>query len=308
MTQEFEIHRRGVYDLDKNDEQNNSESSEDVEDIEIINQEEEGEYEENEEEYDSEENEEKDFDIYDEILKALSKISYYCVHIIILVMFLMNLFFTTPQYALIYYFPRSLTNGMQIFYGYLFFCTAYFLIKAKRTPVTNVKPTHYSEEEESYCFECDQPKYKRVHHCSTCNQCVVRMDHHCSFIDSCVGLHNLRYFFVFLFYATILCLFQLSQIIILSYHHNKLPSSKFMLLIIDLLVAVGCTVGVVFLFIAQFVLITFNMTLIEFYNMLNVASSSLPPNKYYISIIDNWCEAFMVDKLWKLPFKFLPFT
>ena len=317
MNNKFEIHRRGEIKPDEIDDDSSSATDSTEEDeqyngnLTISNDEiidENNNINTNqEEEDDDEEHEEERNERYDLILESLSKISYICVHIIILIMFLINLFFSTPQYSIIYYLPRSYENSMQIFYGYFFFSTAYFLIKTKTTAKGTINPKHYSENEEGYCDICDVPKYKRVHHCSTCKECIVRMDHHCSFINTCIGLHNLRYFYAFLLYATFLCLFQLSQTIILTYHHNKIPSSKTTLLIIALLLSIGCTMGIVFLFIAQTLLITCNMTLLEFYKLLNSTSMSLEQHEYYKSIKENWCEAFMITSLWKLPFKFIPF-
>ena len=36
-----------------------------------------------------------------------------------------------------------------------------------------------------------------------CSMCVLKRDHHCFFTSSCVGLHNQRYFLVFLLYVVI---------------------------------------------------------------------------------------------------------
>lgn len=57
------------------------------------------------------------------------------------------------------------------------------------------------------CKKCLTPKPPRTHHCSICNQCVLKMDHHCPWMNHCVGHWNHRYFYMFLIYALIGCLF-----------------------------------------------------------------------------------------------------
>ncbi|KAM0746074.1 zf-DHHC-domain-containing protein [Meredithblackwellia eburnea MCA 4105] len=48
-------------------------------------------------------------------------------------------------------------------------------------------------------------KPERTHHCSVCRTCILKYDHHCPWISSCVGLHNERYFLLFLVYFTLAC-------------------------------------------------------------------------------------------------------
>ncbi|CAI2371857.1 unnamed protein product [Moneuplotes crassus] len=47
----------------------------------------------------------------------------------------------------------------------------------------------------------------RFHHCSICRGCVINMDHHCPWVNNCLGLKNLRYFLLFIFYLPISNLF-----------------------------------------------------------------------------------------------------
>eukprot|EP00033_Pygsuia_biforma_P003935 GCRY01004311.1.p1 GENE.GCRY01004311.1~~GCRY01004311.1.p1 ORF type:complete len:335 (-),score=20.59 GCRY01004311.1:94-1098(-) len=58
-----------------------------------------------------------------------------------------------------------------------------------------------------FCDKCYLEKPPRTHHCSVCKRCILRMDHHCPWIANCVGHHNAHYFFLFIFYATVLCFF-----------------------------------------------------------------------------------------------------
>ncbi|XP_067618123.1 palmitoyltransferase ZDHHC16A [Eurosta solidaginis] len=57
------------------------------------------------------------------------------------------------------------------------------------------------------CKKCQSPKAPRTHHCSICNQCILKMDHHCPWLNNCVGFFNHRYFFLYMAYTTIGCLF-----------------------------------------------------------------------------------------------------
>ncbi|XP_037955971.1 palmitoyltransferase ZDHHC16-like [Teleopsis dalmanni] len=59
----------------------------------------------------------------------------------------------------------------------------------------------------SICKKCILPKPPRTHHCSVCNKCVLKMDHHCPWLNNCVGYSNHRYFFLYMAYTTIGCLF-----------------------------------------------------------------------------------------------------
>jgi palmitoyltransferase len=58
-----------------------------------------------------------------------------------------------------------------------------------------------------FCKHCKVPKPPRTHHCHICGKCVLKMDHHCPWINSCVGHYNHRYFFLFLLYLWIACIY-----------------------------------------------------------------------------------------------------
>ena len=51
-----------------------------------------------------------------------------------------------------------------------------------------------------YCLHCKELKLILAHHCSIWNDWILMRDHHCPWINNWVGMHNARYFLLFLFY------------------------------------------------------------------------------------------------------------
>ncbi|BFU24822.1 zinc finger protein, putative [Entamoeba histolytica HM-1:IMSS] len=48
------------------------------------------------------------------------------------------------------------------------------------------------------CETCQCLKPFRCHHCQICDCCIYRMDHHCIWVGQCIGIHNIRFFFLFI--------------------------------------------------------------------------------------------------------------
>ncbi|CAG0897466.1 unnamed protein product [Darwinula stevensoni] len=62
-------------------------------------------------------------------------------------------------------------------------------------------------EVSAICKKCIAPKPPRTHHCSVCNRCILKMDHHCPWLNNCVGHYNHRYFYLYMVYMCLGCVF-----------------------------------------------------------------------------------------------------
>ena len=72
------------------------------------------------------------------------------------------------------------------------------------------------------CNQCVCWRPPRTYHCRICGYCVLRRDHHCPWINGCVGLKNYRYFFFFLLYLSLGCIYiSLSLIPLLFFPGSK---------------------------------------------------------------------------------------
>jgi len=80
--------------------------------------------------------------------------------------------------------------------------TSYFVC-AFTPPVQIPKKTDVSNKQ-YFCVQCNNWKPDRAHHCSICKICVAKMDHHCPWLGNCIGTHNLKSFYLFCFYQTLM--------------------------------------------------------------------------------------------------------
>ncbi|KAL7720919.1 Palmitoyltransferase [Entamoeba marina] len=132
------------------------------------------------------------------------------------------------------------------------------------TDADSVPSSYFSVEGQDlnsleYCEICQQYKAERVHHCSVINKCVYRYDHYCTIVNSTLGLHNYKYFFLFIFYMWI-------SSIVSCYLFYKIFS-------------------------------TFD-TFIDYFRQV-LETKSFPHNPYCKSVLENWREMLLVpsDKM-----------
>jgi len=134
-----------------------------------------------------------------------------------------------------------------------------------------------------YCKKCENFKPPRSHHCNECKRCVLKMDHHCPWVNSCVGYFNHKSFVLFLAY----CSLTMSYAIVIfclrfvdCFHNTKkfpLPPEKhnetisMILVLINLVIIIPVTIGIISLFVWQFTLLLENVTTIEEYEKRKAA-------------------------------------
>ncbi|KAH9957783.1 DHHC palmitoyltransferase-domain-containing protein [Russula dissimulans] len=83
---------------------------------------------------------------------------------------------------------------------------------------THILPTRAitPQPRRRYCDICEIVKSPRTHHCKTCGKCVLRFDHHCPWIGQCVGAQNEKFFFVFVLWGAVFCLWTFSSLLALT--------------------------------------------------------------------------------------------
>jgi len=235
-----------------------------------------------------------------------------------------------PQNIFFYYFIIKILKSISI--AAFYFCASMVVICHLLSMFSNPGENPIWEKnlenvknikEDLYCKNCLLARPERAHHCKICEKCVLKMDHHCPWIANCVGLKNMKFFILFLFYATlgdfIAFLSLLSKIFYLDLdakinenfnnnngNNNQTNHSAYDLLfglkdplicIIGTILAFFMTVSIGFLYFMQLLNLIKNKTCIE----SKIFEGKESPFKYEKSI-DNFHSVMGFNKfLWFFP-------
>ncbi|KAL7712802.1 Palmitoyltransferase [Entamoeba marina] len=173
------------------------------------------------------------------------------------------------------------------------------------TDADSVPSSYFSVKDQDlnsleYCEICQQYKAERVHHCSVINKCVYRYDHYCTIVNSTLGLHNYKYFFLFIFYMWI------SSIVSCYLFYKIFSTFDTSFIPYPLILALTLFFSNILLSLTTYSLyflitISFNLTTKEFIDYFRqvLETKSFPHNPYCKSVLENWREMLLVpsDKM-----------
>lgn len=171
-------------------------------------------------------------------------------------------------------------------------------------PIEKRKVRCYTPNKYTVCEKCDYLiRPERAHHCKSCKKCVLKMDHHCPWVGTCVGEKNLKYFFLFIFYAFLISGYIVLSIlpkiikIFLESKEAKLFTIEDATVLIIACTGIALVLGLLFMTIQYIYFISKNITIIE--------SSYEGMNPYDLGAYNNWKLVFGVFN-WKWFFPLQP--
>jgi len=139
----------------------------------------------------------------------------------------------------------------------------------------NIKKQDYIDIDYFYqpkwCKVCENWKPPRSHHCKDINVCVLKLDHYCPWVYNAVGYRNHKFFILFLFYASAaLTYFLICCITRVIYDVTYRQRGKMVftipevvLFLIQLVLTLPVTIGIISLFCYQISCLVSNTTNIE---------------------------------------------
>lgn len=154
-----------------------------------------------------------------------------------------------------------------------------------------------------FCRTCEAFKPDRTHHCHICKRCLLGSDHHCVFLNNCIALHNRKMFVLFLFYASLACLYVCGDIILTNpvqiVNQRDIWTAMFTVALFVMTTASGIAV---FGFLSLHLwMITKNTTTIDMMEKRYKHRMSNPVNPFDISLMDNVCHVMGPVWAWLLP-------
>nr|ACO12222.1 Probable palmitoyltransferase ZDHHC16 [Lepeophtheirus salmonis] len=238
--------------------------------------------------------------IVDHFTKALGPI-----FVIALILLNISVIFVAYRVGLPFYWKRSppFAIFLVILGQYFKFNVMFYYYKAYTTP-PGAPPLDFPPPNiASICKKCVYPKPPRTHHCSVCNVCVLEMDHHCPWLNSYVGHYNHRYFFLYMVFTVLGCIFIMIfgvELLYLQVFHESGSKTQFRLLSDRTLIFYACfmTVGTTLILGALIFwhgrLISKGETSIEAHinrsETLRLAKDGMKyVNPYDFGIWNNWC-------------------
>ena len=139
--------------------------------------------------------------------KLSPPIEHYIAIIIFYILFLILIYTITTQYIL----NINKNIFLRIIIGILFYFSLLMTIISHYKSITIDNTIDYINPINSllnnFCQKCNFERPQRSHHCKICGVCNLKMDHHCPYILNCVGEKNEKYFYLFLLYTFLTCLF-----------------------------------------------------------------------------------------------------
>ncbi|KAG1676560.1 hypothetical protein FOA52_000103 [Chlamydomonas sp. UWO 241] len=70
-----------------------------------------------------------------------------------------------------------------------------------------------------WCDLCSRHKPPMAHHCSVCGRCALKMDHHCVWMCNCIGFNNYRFFFLYIFWMWVGCMYSVGTTYVAARGH-----------------------------------------------------------------------------------------
>jgi len=163
-------------------------------------------------------------------------------------------------------------------------------------PLSDIEKSKVAEASSNnlrICKKCNVVKPDRAHHCSVCNRCIYKLDHHCPWMHNCVGHGNHRYFFLFLFYLWLGCLYYCSMALIPFLDSKDVSMRKWNALnphltktaiTFTFVLAAAIFCALTFLMLWNFYLIITAQTTIEFYSNQYLKKQMKVQGEVYINI------------------------